>query len=96
MSNPHTRQATWDWYRQDWDWLYEQFNQGHIYSYLAHILGFFNDSQHVTEINNFFADKDTTGLATTLNQSIEQIEIKSAWIEQDKQNVRQWLKDNYS
>jgi len=93
LRNPHTQAATWNWYRQDWDWLYTQFNQGHIYSYLAQILGFFNDESRVKEINEFFKDIDTAGLEVTLKQAVEQIETKSAWIARDIKPTRAWLKE---
>jgi len=94
LRNPHSRQITWDWYRQNWDWLQQQFGHGHIYSYLAQILGLFSKQHYAAEIRSFFKDKDTTGLELSLEQAIESIETVAAWIERDSEPVRDWLRKN--
>lgn len=92
LRNEYAREQTWQWYQDNWQWLADAFKDGHIYSYLAQVLGFFVDKKKVAEIEDFFADKDRTGLERSLAQSIERIEYQALWRERDLQNVLDYLR----
>lgn len=94
LRNEFAREQTWQWYQDNWDWLSNAFKDGHIYSYLAQVLGFFVDEEKVKEIQDFFQNKDTTGLERSLEQSIERIEYQAMWRERDLEDILNYLQSS--
>jgi len=91
--NRYSRDLIWQWQKDNWDWIHKTFGRGHLYSYFAMGLGAFNDDKIIDDIEEFFADKSLTGIKRTLEQSLEQIRIKSAWRQRDYNSVAKFLTD---
>lgn len=81
--NRHAREEIWQWEQDNWEWIDEQFGEGHLYSYFVQGVAVFYEENKAQEVEKFFADKDTTGLDRSLAQSLEQIRWQAAWRQRD-------------
>lgn len=89
--NRFARDMIWQWQKENWGWIHSTFGSGHLYSYFVMGLGVFSNDSIIDDINDFFTDKDLRGIRRTLDQSIEQIRIKSAWEKRDYNAVSDYL-----
>ena len=53
----------------------------------------FTSMESISEIEEFFKDKDTKGFDLALAQSLESIKAKAKWIQRDAKEVRAWLSE---
>ncbi|GMF08886.1 unnamed protein product [Ambrosiozyma monospora] len=56
----------------------------------------FTSLEKYDDVVAFFKDKDTVelGVETDLKQGLESIKGKASWIERDRDDVVEWLKDH--
>ncbi|MBP6880793.1 M1 family metallopeptidase [Candidatus Saccharibacteria bacterium] len=78
LRNRHSRDAAWQWYKNNWSWIEDMFAGGHLYNYFPQVLGVFSDNNKIKEIRSFFEDKNTNGIAMSLEQALEKISWQSA------------------
>lgn len=93
LRNRHSREAAWQWYEANWDWIVKTFAGGHLYNYFPQFLGVFSDRKKKDEIRDFFKDKDTTGIAMSLEQAIEKVSWQSALREREYNNTLTYFKN---
>ena len=91
LGNRTTRNYTWQWYRENWQWLYGQFKDGHLLNYLALVLAPLTTFEQAKEIRDFFEDKNTTGLDMSLAQSLEKIESAAYWRTRDQSSAQEYF-----
>jgi aminopeptidase 2 len=50
----------------------------------------FTSKEGVDRVQKFFADRSTKGFDQSLAQSCDAIRAKAAWLERDREDVKQW------
>lgn len=48
----------------------------------------------LTRVNEFFKDKDLTGFDKTLEQTLEAVRSRLAWVNRDREDVAAWVREN--
>ncbi|KAJ3359428.1 Aminopeptidase 2 mitochondrial [Allomyces javanicus] len=90
------RVLAWKFVQQRWDELHARYQQS--LSLLAHcvsIAGDFASAEFAeTEVEGFFAGKDTEAVDRALMQTLEKIRAQAAWLERDRAPVQAWLAEN--
>lgn len=80
MANRHAKQITWDWVRENWDWLAN--NLGTDLSFFRmpiYVARVMSDASFIPEYRAFFEPKLNPSIDRTFKQGIEMIEWSSAW-----------------
>lgn len=54
----------------------------------------FTKKEQLARVEEFFAGKNTNGFDQSLAQSLDAIRSKISWLERDRDDVKNWLKEN--
>lgn len=87
-------EARFAWMTKNWDLLVE--NLPPSMTMLSSVVsicvnGFTNDAQKA-KVEDFFKDKDKKGFNRSLEQSFDSIQAKANWLNRDREDVENWLK----
>jgi len=89
-------EALFAWLEQNWEKLIEKIPPS--FSMLGSLVSIFTSSfttqAQLDKVEKFFASKSTTGFEMALAQSLDAIRSKISYLERDREDVKQWLKDN--
>jgi aminopeptidase 2 len=89
-------EALWKWVKDNWEELERRLPPS--LSMLSNVVSIstssFTHREHIEDIKAFFAQKSTKGFDMSLDQSIDSISAKAAWLERDSDDVKQWLKEH--
>ena len=90
MRNRYTQQLGWDWMRDNWDWLEQEFKADKSYDYFPrYAASALNTRKRLQEYKEFFEPKtDQIALAPNITMGIEELETRTAWIERDLAAVK--------
>ncbi|KAF9132960.1 hypothetical protein BGW39_010951 [Mortierella sp. 14UC] len=90
------RAELWNFMRQHWDVLYERhFDDLRFVEYfILFSIGMFSSVEKYQEVQNFFANKDTSQCDRILANCLEGIRTRILWLERDREDVEVWLKAN--
>lgn len=90
------RAELWNFMRQHWDVLYERhFDDLRFVEYfIMFSIGMFSTVEKYQEVQNFFANKDTSQCDRILANCLEGIRTRILWLERDREDVEVWLKSN--
>ncbi|KAI5304921.1 Aminopeptidase 2 mitochondrial [Ascosphaera pollenicola] len=86
----------WEWYKENFAEIAKRHppTLSMFGSIVQVCTGGFTTEEQISEIENFFKDKDTKGYDQTLAQSIDSVRAKARWVSRDRTDVEQWLKEN--
>ncbi|XEO94175.1 M1 family metallopeptidase [Latilactobacillus sakei] len=89
LANDASQQATWDWIRNDWQWLEETVGGDMEFTtYITSIAAVFKTPERLAEFKAFFEPKlDTPGLTREITMDMKVIESRVALIESEKEKV---------
>ncbi|KAF9125878.1 hypothetical protein BG015_004807 [Linnemannia schmuckeri] len=90
------RAELWNFMRQHWDILYERhFDDLRFVEYfILFSIGMFSSVEKYQEVQDFFANKDTSQCDRILANCLEGIRTRILWLERDREDVEVWLKTN--
>ncbi|KAG9062875.1 hypothetical protein KI688_005182 [Linnemannia hyalina] len=90
------RAELWNFMRQHWDVLYERhFDDLRFVEYfILFSIGMFSSVEKYQEVQDFFANKDTSQCDRILANCLEGIRTRILWLERDREDVEVWLKTN--
>lgn len=91
LGNRSSRAAAWSWYRENWEWLCEQYQGGPMFNYLAMVLAPLSTFEYAQQIRDFFDDKDTAGMEMSLLQTLEKIETIAYWRQADQEAIHNYF-----
>lgn len=76
------RETAWIWLKDNWDAIVKRWGQGMVFHhFIRDIITPFSSNEMAEEVEVFFGSRVTPSFSRNLKQSIEQIRIKSRWIE---------------
>jgi aminopeptidase 2 len=89
-------QALWKWVKDNWEELERRLppSLGMLSNVVSISTSSFTHREHIDDVKAFFAEKSTKGFDMSLDQSIDSISAKAAWLERDSEDVKQWLKEH--
>ncbi|RHZ45063.1 hypothetical protein Glove_692g11 [Diversispora epigaea] len=93
--NCKSRRALWSFIKQNWELIQNRYQ--HSLSLFGHIiksLDSFSSFDDIRDIEDFFKDKNTKEIERPLQQSLENIRVRAAWLSRDKKDVEDWLRNN--
>ncbi|KGQ01598.1 hypothetical protein PAAG_11728 [Paracoccidioides lutzii Pb01] len=88
--------ARWEWLKQNWETINKRLPAafGMLRSVIQICTGSFSTEAQLHDVEAFFKDKDQKGYDRSLEQSLEGVRAKIAWLQRDRADVEKWLKDN--
>lgn len=94
MRNRYARKVTWQWMQDNWDWILQQFGGDKDYNYFPkYASSTFSTREELADFRAFFGPKiKEPALTRTIEQSIEDIEVRILWRERDLVAVTDFLK----
>jgi len=94
-TNPNARRGLWEWIKKNLATIVAK-SEGNmgldriIQSCFVSLSSF----EDIKAIEEFFKDKDTSAYARALEQGLDEVRSKAAWLERDSDEVERWLKKN--
>jgi len=91
--NRHARALTWQWLKDNWDWL--QANLGTDLSFFrlpAYAARGYSDAKFLPEFTAFFEAHVSPAFERPVKQAIETIQWQAAWRQRDLAAIKQYLK----
>ncbi|GAA6005170.1 hypothetical protein JCM11491_002602 [Sporobolomyces phaffii] len=92
--NPRSRRLVWGFFQQAWPGLEQQFKGSMLLGRIA-AAAFESLSSDVDAdmVESFFADKETGDFQQPLDQGLESVRSRAAWLAREQQNVQRWLEE---
>jgi aminopeptidase N len=93
LRNRYSRQATWQWLVDHWDWILQEFSSDKTFAYFARYAGsVFSKKDEQEQFLAFFGPKKQV-VALTRDVTLAEQEIASrlAWRARNETAVKQWL-----
>lgn len=92
FSNRHARQTTWQWLKDNWDWLEKNLGSDHSYFRLPIYAGrYFSDKAFLPEFTEFFEAHTNPGFERPIKQAIETIQWQADWKDRDLDVIKKFL-----
>ena len=95
-SHPEGIEALFGWMTQNWDELVKRLPPGlsMLGSMVTILTSSFATPEQKARVEAFFGDRTTSGFDQSLAQSLDAIQSKISWLERDRDDVANWLKEN--
>lgn len=90
--NRHARKLTWEWVKENWDWLHDNigsdlsFYRMPIYAARVH-----SDESFIKEYKSFFEPKLSPAMERSYHQGIEMLQWQSAWKKREYDSVKEFF-----
>lgn len=96
LRNKHTREITWQWLGENWDWIMETFASSKSYDYFPrYAANFMNSASWLEQYKTFFTPMlSNVSLQRTIKIGVKEIEARIAWRKRDEAKIAEWLRDN--
>jgi len=93
LGGKESRETTWSWIRENWDWINEQFGDDKSYgNFTRFTAGILSSKQHLDEYSEFFIPlKEDASLTRVIEMGISEIEGRVELIKKDGPAVREKL-----
>ena len=92
MRNPASREATWQWLRDHWNWLAEQFGNGHaLEKFPMYAAKTMYGQGWLRRYREFFETHDDPTIHRAVHVGIDEITARTSWIERDKDALREFI-----
>lgn len=90
----YARDVTWQWMQDNWDWIIKNFGGDHDYGFFPkYAAGAFSTREELASYKRFFEPKlNEPALTRTIQQGMEDIEIRALWRERDLTAIADYLK----
>ncbi|XP_073968531.1 puromycin-sensitive aminopeptidase [Rhodnius prolixus] len=89
------RELAWEFLKTNWVELLNRYEGGFLLARLVkHTMENFASDEMAREIEEFFANKDTSAAERSIQQSVESIRLNAAWLNRDRITIQQFL-DKY-
>lgn len=94
FSNPFGKHHTWQWLKDNWDWLSKTFSSDiATFAYLPKFAASsFSDEDFAQEYLDFFERAHTKGIDRQVEQGLETIRWQARWKQRDQKKLNDWLK----
>jgi aminopeptidase N len=94
LRNRYLRSQTWQWFRDNWDWIEKTFARDKSFDYFPRLIAStFNTRKLMEEFKVFFEPlKHWTSLVRNITMGIEELENRISWLERDVAALRAALK----
>jgi aminopeptidase N len=94
IRSQHARMATWEWMKDHWDWIIQNFGGDHDYGFFPkYTAAAFSTREQLDMYKEFFEPKlGEPALTRTIQQGLEDIETKALWRERDLAAIADYLK----
>jgi aminopeptidase 2 len=95
-SHPEGIEALFAWLEENWDQLVVKVPPSTVMlgSLVSIFTSSFTKKEQLDRVEKLFAGKSTVGFEMALAQSLDAIRSKISYLERDREDVHQWLKDN--
>ncbi len=94
FSNRYSRDKTWIWVKENWDWLKDNLGKDMSFSRLPiYAASAFNSQEFLESFKDFFKDNTNNGLDRAIKQGIEIMEWHLDWQKRDKNKLVKYFKD---
>ncbi len=91
FGNDKGQVLAWDFVKKHWDLFEKEYKGLHGFSRLIEGVGSMIGEDVLTDVKAFFAQHPTEELDRTMSQVIERIELNTAWLERDKEKLKEFL-----
>jgi aminopeptidase N len=94
LRNRYSRQATWQWMKDNWDWIVKEMGADKTFNYYARYAGsIFSRQTEYDDYRAFFDDKKSiVALERDIVLAEQEMQSRIAWRERNEQAVIDWLK----
>lgn len=95
LRNKYTREITWEWFKNNWEWIIKTFATSKSYDYFPrYAANFMNSEKWLEEYKNFFTPMmDDPALNRSIKIGIKEIEARIAWRNRDEAKIIEWFKN---
>ncbi|KAK9460627.1 peptidase family M1-domain-containing protein [Lipomyces oligophaga] len=95
-ANGKARWELWKYTKAHWESIYKLMsgNMVILERYVRVSINVFSSTEAVTDIEGFFADKDTHGYDRAVGQGLDIVKSYAAWVQRDGNEVEKWLADH--
>jgi aminopeptidase 2 len=96
-THPAGVEAVFTWMTENWDELVRKLppELNLLDSVVSICTSAFSSLEDLDRVQKFFEGRNTRGFDQTLAQSCDAIKAKAAWLNRDRQDLRDWV-DSYS
>jgi aminopeptidase 2 len=96
-THPAGVEAVFTWMTENWDELVRKLppELNMLDSVVSICTSAFSSLEDLDRVQKFFEGRNTRGFDQTLAQSCDAIKAKAAWLNRDRQDLRDWV-DSYS
>lgn len=88
------RELAWRYFKDNWDMFYDRYQGGFLLNRLVKITENFASEEKATEVQNFFNERNSSGIERAIQQSIESVKRNSAWLKRDSEAIKAYLLSN--
>jgi puromycin-sensitive aminopeptidase len=93
MMNRYSRLATWQWLKENWDWLKQKNGTDLSFSRMPiYAARNFASKELLDDYQNFFSSRMEPLIERAYLQGLEMIETSTAWRMRDSEKAHQWFK----
>ncbi len=93
--NRHARQQTWEWVKDNWEWLHTNLGSDlSFYRMPVYVARVFSDPEFIAEYKAFFEPKLSPALDRSYRQGLEMLQWQSAWRERDLKQIKTFFKNH--
>lgn len=85
------RELAWQFLKDNWNMLYDRYQGGFLLNRLVKITENFASEDKATEIENFFKERNSSGVERAVQQSVESVRLNSAWLARDCEAIKTYL-----
>ena len=94
FSNRFSKLMTWEWTKENWQWLKDNLGKDMSFSRLPlYAASSFNNSDFLKEFKNYFKANKDQSLERSIKQAIEIMEWHINWQKRDQQNLIKYFKN---
>ncbi|OMH84586.1 Aminopeptidase 1 [Zancudomyces culisetae] len=92
-THKNTRSLLWNWYTSNYEMLLDRYraSMASLGIMVKICAGEFSSTAQADLVSAFFDDKDTSKFSRALDQTLERIRAKAAWVSRDRSDVDSWL-----
>lgn len=91
--NRHARDATWQWVKDNWEWLEKNLGSDlSFYRMPVYVARVYSDESFIPDYKKFFEPKLSPALDRSYKQGLEMLEWQSAWKKRDLKEVKAFFK----
>lgn len=85
------RELAWEFLKDKWDMLYDRYQGGFLLNRLVKITENFASEEIAKEIEDFFKERNLSGIERAVQQSTESVRLNSAWLARDSDDIKAYL-----